>query len=572
MDALPPLAVVLLVWLILAITFTGIGLLAQRLAGLAPRGGAALFAAFWLGWSATLLLVLVWNLLLPVNAWAYLPIALAGSAGWALSPGTFRLLGCSFRARLGFLLVAGGIAVAGAAAALGPLGEYDAGLYHLNAVRWANAHATVPGLANLHGRLGFNNSYHLYLALLNVGPLRDKAHHFAPGLLVATLLMQLVCAFFQFLLKRATPADRFRALLLVPTLATVGQFIPATTSTDLVVSVVHVIVACDLFEFLGRGETCCREEMFALFRLSAVTAACLTLKLSTAVFGVGVLGVAFGALLFRRRRRPEIIRRGSLVGVVTVAVFLAPWAARGVVLSGYPLFPSSLLPVSVDWKVPEAATRAEHEAVVGWARDPGPDYRAAARGWEWLGPWAARTSRTWLAPLLLALAAVVACSLGKRPGARPSLPAFLVMLPAGFAALAWFLTAPDPRFAGALFWIVAVGSVDSATAITRTPLRIALLSAAVLTPGVVNADELTYFAEAPVEGWAAASSSGGFPPLYVVPLREYTTDFSVRVVVPEEGDQTWDAPLVSAPEPVPDLRLRRPGDPSGGFTRTWQPQ
>ncbi|MGV2435393.1 MAG UNVERIFIED_CONTAM: hypothetical protein LVT10_11320 [Anaerolineae bacterium] len=46
--------------------------------------------------------------------------------------------------------------------------RYDAGLYQIQSVMWSNQFPIVRGLGNLHGRLAFNNSFHLYIAWLNL--------------------------------------------------------------------------------------------------------------------------------------------------------------------------------------------------------------------------------------------------------------------------------------------------------------------------------------------------------------------------------------------------------------------
>ncbi|EMO63800.1 hypothetical protein LEP1GSC133_1179, partial [Leptospira borgpetersenii serovar Pomona str. 200901868] len=34
---------------------------------------------------------------------------------------------------------------------------YDSGLYHIQSIKWIQEYSVVPGLANLHGRFGFNS-------------------------------------------------------------------------------------------------------------------------------------------------------------------------------------------------------------------------------------------------------------------------------------------------------------------------------------------------------------------------------------------------------------------------------
>ena len=43
-------------------------------------------------------------------------------------------------------------------------------VYEFQAIRWFHDYAIVPGLANVHGRFGFNNAHHLYAAMFSVGP------------------------------------------------------------------------------------------------------------------------------------------------------------------------------------------------------------------------------------------------------------------------------------------------------------------------------------------------------------------------------------------------------------------
>ena len=45
-----------------------------------------------------------------------------------------------------------------AVAALGPVTNYDSGLYHLGAIRYAADFATIPGLANLYFPFGYGNA------------------------------------------------------------------------------------------------------------------------------------------------------------------------------------------------------------------------------------------------------------------------------------------------------------------------------------------------------------------------------------------------------------------------------
>lgn len=48
--------------------------------------------------------------------------------------------------------------------------SYDEGLYHANFIRWVNSYPCIRGIANLHGRLGFNGTWHVMAAAFNGFP------------------------------------------------------------------------------------------------------------------------------------------------------------------------------------------------------------------------------------------------------------------------------------------------------------------------------------------------------------------------------------------------------------------
>ena len=66
---------------------------------------------------------------------------------------------------------------------------YDTGLYHLQAVQWSTHYPAVPGLANLHYRLGYNNSVHLFAAYTDAF-WEGVAAHIANGFLLLVVLCQ----------------------------------------------------------------------------------------------------------------------------------------------------------------------------------------------------------------------------------------------------------------------------------------------------------------------------------------------------------------------------------------------
>lgn len=54
----------------------------------------------------------------------------------------------------------------------------DTGLYHAHCVKWLVEYGLVPGLANLHYRLGYNSAWFAFAALFDGAGLNDKAFAF----------------------------------------------------------------------------------------------------------------------------------------------------------------------------------------------------------------------------------------------------------------------------------------------------------------------------------------------------------------------------------------------------------
>ena len=46
--------------------------------------------------------------------------------------------------------------------------NYDSALYHIQSIKWIEEYSTVPGLANLHSRFGFNPNIFTFFALTSL--------------------------------------------------------------------------------------------------------------------------------------------------------------------------------------------------------------------------------------------------------------------------------------------------------------------------------------------------------------------------------------------------------------------
>jgi hypothetical protein len=175
------------------------------------------------------------------------------------------------------------------------------------------------------------------------------------------------------------------------------------------------------------------------------------------------LALAAIALVAARldRANPRKMLQQIVPYVVLPAALTIGWAVRQAVLSGYPLYPSTVLGLPVDWRVPAATVDSANRWIASWARHPGiaPDH--VLDSWQWLTAWWLPThSHDFnvmipLALLILALAPLtLRRAVRRRAPANETMAMLTVLVPATATIVAWFFIAPDPRFALAPIWLV----------------------------------------------------------------------------------------------------------------------
>lgn len=91
-----------------------------------------------------------------------------------------------------------------AAAALGPVTNFDSGLYHLSAIAHAAECAAIPGLANLYAPPGYSNAGFPLAAVSESGPWTGEGDRLLNGLIISMVLVDLA-------IKWAQPRQTARA-------------------------------------------------------------------------------------------------------------------------------------------------------------------------------------------------------------------------------------------------------------------------------------------------------------------------------------------------------------------------
>ena len=306
--------------------------------------------------------------------------------------------------------------------------NYDSGLYYLQTIRWLTEHATPFGLANLHGRLGFNSSWYSIAAALEIPNLHHKSTFFINSLFAFFYGLEISKAVF----SKNTIVNRFYALTTIPLLYMLYQGQTNSAAADFVVALlIFISIAIYLQQNLDA-----KNNLFPLSFVVAVFA--ITVKLSAFPL------LIFPVLIYLRTK--IIPLQSALVGFL-----LIPWLVRSILLSGCLIYPVEGTCLPVTWRVPEKDTLADASSIKRWARLPGsePDLELTTN--VWLKSWIANFVLKPEVSLFMILPALCLIVLVITPLRIPTIHLPAILVPTlGFVF--WFFAAPDLRFGQGYFW------------------------------------------------------------------------------------------------------------------------
>ena len=438
---------------------------------------------------------------------------------------------------------------------------YDSALYHQLSVRWVTELGSVPGLANLHGRLGFNSSLGALAGIFSVPFGEPIGREFANA---ATIFL-VVCVLSQGLSFKDSDVRSFCRNLYAFGLLTfvlMLVFSPCLPSPqpDVSSAAIAAVAAWYFFEFLmayWEGEALAASHLFLCV---AASVAAFELKISYVAFGGTTVLVALSLALLRGAFTFQ-----ARFCLFFLTVMLVPWITCGYITSGCPFFPSEIGRIGFDWAVPHDLASLEKDAAFAWARAPGLPVLEVLRNPGWITPWAKRllSDSLVLKPSLVASVGVVLLLASFLTSGRPRIGRrwVVLLIPSSVSIGFWFLTAPDPRFAQATLWICAL-NVLSSPFLTESGFSRSMAVLAVLLLGVLAAIDAGIGAVRLAEEKKRLPNTMGGQ----VDLLARRTDSGLTVWVPRNAYEPGFAQLISTP---PDrfnsrLELRGP-DLRDGF-------
>ncbi len=461
-----------------------------------------------------------------------------------------------------------------------PVYSFDAGLYHFNCIRWINEYHIIPGLGNVHDRFAFNSSFFTWAAALNFFPLFGFGHTIANSYLLFLLLGMVLAGFSDIfgdsedvILEKSYVAN-LAGIAVVPIcfylslgLTSASFSSPNPDISVYIFEVASFYILAQIVTSLRQNEDNLDMKYILVLLLSATM---ITLKLSTLAFSFGCGIVCILLIMWSKK----IVSKCMIYGFVFSILIVATWMLRGFILSGAPLFPSTLFYASVDWAVPKENIRETASWVYSWARTPMENPANVLGSWLWLPAWFERAIKEeflvyYNLGSFVVLASVLFLASSRRAWRLIYIEAIL-LIPPICAIPFWFFTAPDPRFAGSVFVILLLAS-------TLVFSQVVLIKWRDKTPNVLAFAVFILFSFMLVSRISSPTFLLVFPtsgispiPLAEKGLSSKKTDSNLTILVPRNGkdDLCWDSPIPSTTNFGfnPNLRLRRPEKIEYGFT------
>ncbi|EMJ63601.1 putative membrane protein [Leptospira sp. P2653] len=331
---------------------------------------------------------------------------------------------------------------------LNPPFAYDSGLYHIQSIKWIQEYSAVPGLANLHGRFGFNPNIFTIFALTSLKEVFDQEIFSINFVVYSTLVLHFINRIYKILKKGEV--TNFFLLNLIVLFLILDQFMSLSSpSPDLI----SIVLPLYILTNLPKKENTTISELNFKNYFSSIILSVYTISIKLATVPLCIL------VLFLMIRYKFEEKKLSII-ISVVSLILLPWLIRNVILTGYLIYPFPAIDFfNFDWKVPLNAVVSEKLSITGWARNPGEGYKKAAqmKFWEWFPIWwntISKLNRLFIVISFLSPIFIFIYSLFKK--IKIDFQTFAVLFTSWIGAIFWILLAPDIRFGKAFLSVSAI--------------------------------------------------------------------------------------------------------------------
>jgi hypothetical protein len=319
----------------------------------------------------------------------------------------------------------------------------DSGLYYIQFMKWINHYPVVPGIANLHDRLGFNSHWHLLSAAFDANNLGGFTNDLN-GLLF--ILIGLGCFDSAARLnKKSSIYDAVWVLFPLPFFLLL-RFL-TSSAPDLPSTLIPLLYFSLLLD---------KKDKTSLPLIVTLIVFAATLKVMSILHALVVIPLLFG-----------VVKKGEwkdvFISIGLVALICIPWLSRNVIQTGYLIFPMESIDLfHFNWKVPNELVTNTRKMVDIHARFGSYDLSNYGKlNGIWIPIWLTVQSKsilllltfaTFFSPFLLANG--LRCWLKKKKGVATF--NVFIALTVIVSLLFWWKSGPNPRFIyGVLFFLFA---------------------------------------------------------------------------------------------------------------------
>lgn len=431
----------------------------------------------------------------------------------------------------------------------GPVIMDDTESYHIQAIKWIQEYGSVPGIANLHSRFGFNSSWFTSIAIFNFP--QGELFTGLNGALSLWFSYYIIISIFSLRDEKnnsiAVPLLFVLALSLIIWPLIRGNV--ANTNYDFITTLIVFVLFIE--SFLKNKSLLWSPEWILwpayLFTVRIINYPLLLLS---------IVGIYY------------LIKSGKwklLIASITCCILLViPFLARNVIISGYMFYPAPYFDVfNVDWKTDPQITEQLLQFIKYYNRVNttflDTDQTAALGSTGWIPAWFHYMywyDKLILVPGIAGLLLAFISLFKKRISTSFAYRAFV--LTAFIFCLSWFIIAPDPRFiygwllGGVFFLISYILELFHLNARLNKTVPVLLIAFAL---GIVSYTIKKIIQQPEYRNWMVPAA------LIQPPVKEVMID-GIVLRIPGKINNNWNARCYATPLPClyhVDPRLKAKG-------------
>ena len=224
------------------------------------------------------------------------------------------------------------------------LGPYDSGLYHLPIINWNHEYKIVKGLANLSIDYGINSNLFLLFSLTKNYPFTINFIWDHNAVFLCVGFFSFFCIPMEYL--RGIDREKYkydiitRLIFTIPLIHYAFYFFPGT-STDLPVFIIGCLLSIECFELFYK-----KSHNNAIIPVLIFLG--ITIKISFLFFGFSGLLISLYQAIRNQNKVATLMKKGMILLIIFSSII---WCCRGILLSGYPFHPITVINAPVNWKV-----------------------------------------------------------------------------------------------------------------------------------------------------------------------------------------------------------------------------